>query len=179
MFMEPFKADLEKMHARAREKLTDGAVTAGYGADREQVLKVLNAVLATEIVCVLRYRSHYFMASGINNKPVATEFLEHATEELAHADMVAQRITQLGGVPNLDPNGLATRSHAGYGEGKTLRDMIQEDLIAERVAVQLYGEIVSWLGSHDPTSRRLMETLLATEEEHADDLATLLEELGD
>jgi bacterioferritin len=155
--MEPFKADLEKMRARAREKMTNGAVTAGYGADREQVLKVLNEVLATEIVCVLRYKSHYFMASGINNKPVATEFLEHAKEEQVHADMVAKRITQLGGVPNLDPEGLATRSHAPYGEGKILRDMIREDLLAERVAVQLYTEIVQWLGTHDPTSRRLMQ----------------------
>lgn len=176
--MKPFQADLEKMRDRAREKMTNGAVTAGYGADRQQVLKVLNDVLATEIVCVLRYKNHYFMAKGIHNKPVAEEFLEHANEEQQHVDLVATRITQLGGIPNFDPKGLATRSHAAYAEGDSLNDMIREDLVAERVAVQLYGEIVRWLGNDDPTSRRLMETLLATEEEHADDLASLLEEVS-
>lgn len=176
--MEPFKADMEKIRARAHQKMTDGAVTADYRGSTELVLRVLNDVLATEIVCNLRYRNHYFMASGIHNKPVAEEFLEHANDERVHADMVAERITQLGGVPDFDPKDLATRSHATYREGTTLRDMIAEDLVAERIAVQLYGDIVRWLGASDPTSRRLMETLLAKEEEHADDMATLIEEMS-
>ncbi|MEZ4444217.1 MAG: ferritin-like domain-containing protein [Polyangiaceae bacterium] len=176
--MEPFKADIERIRERAREKMNRGAVTGGYRGDREQVIRVLNDVLATEIVCVLRYKNHYFMASGINNKPVAQEFLEHANEEQQHADLVAERITQLGGVPNLDPANLATRAHASYSEGSTLAEMIREDLVAERVAVQLYGDIVRWLGNDDPTTRRLMESLLEKEEEHADDLADLLEEVG-
>jgi bacterioferritin len=171
---QAFKTDLEKIRQRAREKMRDGAVTAAYLADREQVISVLNEVLATELVCVLRYKNHYFMASGINAQPVAQEFLQHANEEQGHADQVAQRITQLGGVPNLDPNGLATRSHAQYAVGDTLQAMIEEDLVAERIAIETYSEIVRWLGSDDPTTRRMMEDLLKVEEEHADDLVNLL-----
>lgn len=172
--MNAFKADLEAIRKRARSNMQDGAVTGAYKADRAQVLAVLNEVLATEIVCTLRYKNHYFMAAGIHAKPVAAEFLEHANEEQAHADAVAKRITELGGNPNYNPDGLATRSHAEYREGKTLEDMIQEDLIAERVAIETYSEIVRWLGNDDPTTRRMIESLLAVEEEHADDLSNLL-----
>ncbi len=172
--MKPFQTDLETIRRRARDKMQDGAVTAAYHADRAQVIDVLNEVLATEIVCNLRYRNHYFMASGIHAQPVADEFKEHADQEQAHADMVADRIVQLGGVPNMNPEGLATRSHAEYKETRGLEDMIKEDLVAERVAIETYNEIIRWLGDGDVTTRRIMETILAVEEEHADDLATLL-----
>jgi bacterioferritin len=175
---EPFKTDLETIRRRARQRMDDGAVTGAYLADRARVVEVLNEVLATEIVCVLRYKNHYFMASGINAQPVAQEFLQHATEEQQHADWVAQRITQLGGAPNFNPEGLATRSHAQYVEGATLERMIREDLVAERVAIETYSEIARWLGSDDPTTRRLMEDILKMEEEHADDLANLLQTLA-
>jgi bacterioferritin len=173
--MNPFQSDLETIRRRARENMAEGAVTEAYRADRVQVVKVLNEVLATEIVCVLRYKNHYFMASGIHAQPVADEFLEHATEEQAHVDLVAKRIVELGGNPNFDPEGLATRSHAQYKEVKNLEEMIKEDLVAERIAIQTYSEIVRWIGSDDPTTRRMIEGLLAVEEEHADDLASLLE----
>jgi bacterioferritin len=172
--MNTFKTDLEAIRRRARENMQDGAVTGAYLADRTQVINVLQEVLATEIVCVLRYKNHYFMASGIHAAPVAAEFLEHANEEQGHADAVAKRITELGGNPNLNPTGLATRSHAEYREVVTLEEMIKEDLIAERVAIETYAEIVRWLGSDDPTTRRLIEGLLAVEEEHANDMANLL-----
>jgi bacterioferritin len=172
--MGPFQQDLEAIRRRAREKMEDGAVTGAYRADRQRVIEVLNEVLATETVCVLRYKNHYYMASGIHAGPVAQEFLQHATEEQGHADTVAERIVQLGGVPNLNPEGLATRSHAEYKEGTSLGDMIREDLVAERVAIETYSEIVRWLGDDDPTTRRMIEAILAVEEEHADDLANLL-----
>jgi len=171
---QPFKTDLAAIRQRAREKMSEGAVTGAYLADRQQVISVLNEVLATEIVCILRYKNHYFMASGINAQPVAAEFLQHANEEQMHTDWVAQRITQLGGVPNFSPEGLATRSHAQYAEGETLESMIQEDLVAERIAIETYSEIVRWLGNDDPTTRRMIEDILKMEEEHADDLASLL-----
>jgi len=173
---QPFKSDLEKIRRRAREHMEDGAVTGAYRADKDQVIKVLNEVLATEIVCVLRYKNHYFMASGINSQPIADEFLVHANEEQGHADEVARRITQLGGVPNFNPEGLATRSHAQYVEGKTLESMIREDLVAERIAIETYSEIVRWLANNDPTTRSMIERILEVEEQHADDLATLLAE---
>jgi bacterioferritin len=172
--MDEFSTDLETIRQRARQKMLEGAVTEAYRADRERVLSVLNEVLATELVCVLRYKNHYFMASGINAQPVAQEFLQHANEEQMHADWVAQRITQLGGVPNFNPEGLATRSHAEYREGRTLEEMIRENLVAERIAIETYSEIIRWLGSDDPTSRRMIEDILKMEEEHADDLANLL-----
>jgi bacterioferritin len=171
---QPFKTDLETIRRRARAKMTDGAVTDAYKADRSQVIAVLNEVLATEIVCVLRYRNHHFVASGIHAGPVAAEFMQHATEEQMHADWVAQRICQLGGVPNFNPEGLATRSHAEYREGATLSAMIEEDLVSERIAIETYSEIVRWLGDDDPTTRRMVEDILKMEEEHADDLANLL-----
>ena len=173
--MKPFQTDLEAIRRRARERMQDGAVTAAYHADRGRVIDVLNEVLATEVVCTLRYKNHYFMARGIHAEPVAAEFLEHATEEQQHADWVAERITQLGGNPNLNPDGLHTRSHAQYTEGETLLDMVREDLVAERIAIETYAEIVRWLGDDDPTTRRLIESILAKEEEHADDLANLLD----
>lgn len=172
--MNTFKADIEEIRRRAMEKMGDGAVTAFYKADKDKVIEILNEVLATETVCVLRYRNHYFMATGIHASGVEQEFLDHANEEQIHADRVAKRITELGGRPNLNPEGLATRSHAQYGEGDTLEDMIREDLIAERIAIATYSEIVRWLGNDDPTTRRLMEELLEKEEEHADDMAKLL-----
>jgi bacterioferritin len=171
---QPFKTDLETIRKRARDKMHEGAVTGAYKADREQVLAILNEVLATEIVCILRYKNHYYMASGINAQPVADEFLQHANEEQMHADWVAERITQLGGVPNFNPEGLATRSHAEYREGETLREMIVEDLVAERIAIETYSEIIRWLGDDDPTTRRMIEDILKMEEEHADDLAGML-----
>lgn len=174
---KPFKSDIEAIRRRAREHMTQGAITAGYKADRETVIKILNEVLATELVCVLRYKYHYFMASGIHSKAVAEEFLEHAAEEQRHADMICERITQLEGKPNLNPEGLATRSHAEYVEGESLVEMLQEDLVAERVAIDSYRDIIEYLGNDDITSRRVMEQILAQEEEHAEDLSTLLEEL--
>jgi bacterioferritin len=172
--MNTFRADIEEIRRRALEKMDQGAVTAFYKADRDKVIEVLNEVLATETVCTLRYRNHYFMAKGIHASGVEEEFLEHAKEEQDHADRVAKRITELGGSPNLNPEGLATRSHAQYGTGVRLEDMIKEDLIAERIAIATYSEIVRWLGTDDPTTRRMIEDLLAKEEEHADDMAKLL-----
>lgn len=175
----PFVSDIKEIRRRAREHILKGAVTENYKGDRETVVKVLNEALATEIVCVLRYRRHYYMASGIHAKAVAEEFLEHADEEQGHADQIAQRIVQLDGEPDLNPASLLTRSHADYVEGDTLLDMIREDLVAERIAIDSYSEIIRYLGDTDPTSRRLMESILAVEEEHAEDLKTLLESLGD
>jgi bacterioferritin len=175
---EPFRLDMEAIRRRARERMDEGAVTESYRADRGQVIAVLQEVLATETVCVLRYKNHYFMAPGVHGDTVAKEFLQHAQEEQEHADKVAKRITELGGTPNLNPVGLAERSHAQYGTGETLQEMIKEDLIAERIAVATYSEIVRWLGNDDPTTRRMMEEILATEEEHADDMAKLLARVG-
>ena len=175
---KPFLTDIKTLRERARKHIEQGAVTEGYSADRETVIKVLNEALATEIVCVLRYRRHYFMATGINAEGVAAEFLQHSNDEQGHADQIAQRIVQLGGEPNLNPEGLLTRSHAEYVEGETLTDMITEDLVAERIAIDSYRDIIQYLGNDDPTSRRLMETILAVEEEHADDLVSLLGKLA-
>jgi bacterioferritin len=175
---KPFLTDIKTLRKRARQHIEQGAVTDGYKADRKTVIKVLNESLATEIVCVLRYRRHYFMASGIHADSVAAEFLQHANEEQGHADLIAQRIVQLGGEPNFNPEGLLSRSHAEYVEGDTLLDMIKEDLVAERIAIDSYREIVQYLGNDDPTTRRMMEGILAMEEEHADDLVSLLNEMG-
>jgi bacterioferritin len=170
----PFLTDVATLRARAREHIEEGAVTADYGLDRTQVCNVLNAALATEIVCVLRYRRHYFMAQGLASEAVKAEFLEHANEEQAHADEIAERIVQLGGEPDLDPAGLATRSHSEYVPGTSLREMIREDLVAERIAIESYREIILWLGNGDPTTRKMLEEILAKEEEHADDMSSLL-----
>jgi bacterioferritin len=175
---KPFLTDIKTLRERARQHIEQGAVTDGYKADRETVIRVLNEALATEIVCVLRYKRHYFMASGIHAESVAAEFLQHANEEQGHADQIAQRIVQLGGAPNFNPEGLLSRSHAEYVEGETLLDMIKEDLVAERIAIDSYREIIQYLGNDDPTTRRMMEGILAMEEEHADDLVSLLDEIG-
>lgn len=169
-----FSFDLQAVRRRARRNIERGAVTESYRADREVVAQLLNEALATEIVCVLRYKRHYFMAMGIHAQPVAQEFLQHATEEQGHADQIAARIVQLGGEPNLSPEGLLTRSHSEYVEGTSLVDMIREDLVAERIAIDSYAAMIRYLRDDDPTTRRMLEGILAMEEEHAEDLATLL-----
>lgn len=174
---QEFLTDVTELRRRARAHMEDGAVTDGYTADPQKVINVLNEALATEIVCTLRYRRHYFMAKGIHSRAVADEFLEHATDEQEHADWIAERIAQLGGAPNFDPEGLTLRSHAEYVEGDSLVSMMKEDLVAERVAIESYTEIIRWLGDRDPTSRRLMEKILEVEEEHANDLLGLLDGL--
>ena len=170
--------DVKTLRARARQGIEDGAMTAGYKAKVETVIKLLNEALATEIVCVLRYKRHYFMAKGISSLSVKGEFLEHATEEQAHADQLAERIVQLGGEPNLSPEGMLNRSHSEYVEGESLVEMITEDLIAERIAIDSYREMVTYVGTDDPTTRKVLERILAQEEEHAEDLASLLKDLG-
>ncbi|MCX7514445.1 ferritin-like domain-containing protein [Frateuria hangzhouensis] len=178
MASKPFLTDIEAIRKRAREHIDRGAITAGYSADRETVIKLLNEALATEIVCTLRYKYHYYMASGIHSQAVKAEFLEHAQQEQEHADRIAERITQLDGKPNFNPDGLLSRAHADYAEGADLVDMIKEDLIAERIAIDTYRAIVEYIGADDPTTRRIMEEVLAQEEEHAEDMATLLAQLG-
>ncbi|MGQ0811377.1 MAG: ferritin-like domain-containing protein [Nitrospiraceae bacterium] len=169
--------DIKELRRRAREHVEKGAVTEGYRGDRDTVLHLLNDALATEIVCVLRYKRHYFMAEGIHAEPVAQEFQQHAVEEQAHADQIAARIIQLGGEPNFNPEGMVSRSHSEYVEGVSLVDMIREDLIAERIAIDSYAEMIRYLADNDPTSRRMLEEILAKEEEHAEDLASLLSTL--
>lgn len=178
MAPKPFHSDVAMLRERARTHIEAGAVTPGYAADRATVLAILNTALATELVCVLRYKRHYFMADGIDGNNVAAEFLEHANEEQGHADRIAARIVQLGGAPDFSPDGLASRSHAEYGVGESLTEMLEEDLIAERIAIDSYGAMIRYLGQDDPTTRRMLEDILATEEEHADDLATFLKELN-
>ena len=178
MANKPFLTDIQTLRERARKHIENGAITEGYTADRETVVKLLNEALATELVCVLRYKRHYFMASGIHAEGVAAEFLEHANDEQGHADQIAQRIVQLKGEPNFNPEGLLMRSHAEYVEGTTLTDMIQEDLVAERIAIDSYREMINYFGNDDSTSRRMLEGILAVEEEHADDLVSLLEKMG-
>ena len=174
MAEKPFLTDIKTLRARARQHIEQGAVTAGYTGDRETILRLLNEALATELVCVLRYKRHYYMATGIHADAVAAEFLQHAVEEQGHADELAARIVQLGGQPNFDPDGLTSRSHAEYVEGETLRDMLKEDLIAERIAIDSYREMINYIGKDDSPTRRMLEGILAVEEEHADDLQSLL-----
>jgi bacterioferritin len=174
---KPFLTDVKTLRKRARGHILEGAVTGGYAGDPKAACKVLNDALATEIVCVLRYRRHYFMAKGIHAGPVKQEFLEHANEEQAHADRIAERIVQLGGEPNFSPEGLLSRSHSEYVEGDTLVDMITEDLVAERVAIDSYREMVEYFKSFDTTTRKMLEEIQASEEQHADDLSELLENL--
>lgn len=169
-----FLSDVQTLRDRARKHIEEGAVTGNYGADRETVLKLLNEALATELVCVLRYRRHHFMAKGIHAEPIAAEFKIHADEEQAHADQIASRIVQLGGEPDFSPDGLAARSHSEYVEGTSLKDMIRENLVAERVAIESYLEMIQYLSDRDPTTRRMLESILAVEEEHADELADML-----
>lgn len=175
--MADFLTDIETLRARARKNIEQGPITDAYGADRERVIQVLNEALATELVCVLRYKRHYYTAAGLNAAPVAAEFLQHANEEQGHADQIAMRIVQLQGSPNFDPAGLSERSHAEYDESTNLLDMVKEDLVAERVAIESYSEIIRWLGDKDSTTRRMLEDILAVEEEHADDLLSILEDI--
>ncbi|PWQ93818.1 ferritin-like domain-containing protein [Leucothrix arctica] len=168
--------DIKILRSNARKHIEQGAVTAGYSADRTQVLKLLNEALATEIVCVLRYRRHYFMARGIHAKSIANEFLVHSNEEQGHADQIAERIVQLGGEPDFAPESLASRSHAEYVAGSSLLDMIKEDLVAERIAIDSYREMIQYLGDQDTTTSDMLKVILAVEEEHADELADLLED---
>jgi bacterioferritin len=174
---KPFLTDIKEIRRRARKHIESGAVTDGYQADRETVIKLLNEALATEIVCVLRYKRHYFMAQGIHSDPIAQEFLQHANDEQGHADQIAARIIQLGGAPNFSPDGILARSHSEYVEGVTLVDMIKEDLVAERVAIDTYTEMIHYIGEKDITTRRMLESILAVEEEHADDLASFLADI--
>ncbi len=175
MHNEAFKSDISTIRQRAREHIEDGAVTGGYKADRETVIRLLNTALATEMVCVLRYRHHYYMATGIQAQPAAEEFFEHSIEEQKHADSLAARIVQLGGEPDFSPDGLNERSHSEYVAARSLPQMIQENLVAERIAIDSYRDIIQYLGNDDPTTRRILEDILAVEEEHADDLAGLMQ----
>ncbi len=174
MEAKPFLSDITELRRRARQHMEAGAVTEGYRADRQTVLRLLNEALATELVCVMRYKRHYFMATGLEARGIAAEFAEHAAEELEHADRIADRITQLGGEPNFSPDGLTSRSHSEYVAGTNTLEMIKEDLVAERIAIDSYGEIIEYLGDADPTTRRMLEDILAKEEEHAGDLADML-----
>ena len=176
--MAEFVSDVKKIRERARKHMEEGAVTGGYKADRKRVIEVLNEVLATELVCILRYKRHYFMARGINSESVKTEFHQHATEEQQHADWIAERITQLGGEPNFNPEGLAQRSHSKYAEGSDLQAMIRENLVEERVAIESYSDIIRWLGNDDPTTRKMIEDILKMEEQHTDDMANLLAKIA-
>jgi bacterioferritin len=171
--------DVPTLRKRARQHIESGAVTEGYAADRKKVIKLLNEALATELVCVLRYKRHYFMAKGIHSDPVKAEFLAHAGEEMAHADSLAKRIVELGGEPDFSPDGLSSRSHAEYVEGRTLHAMIKENLIAERIAIESYREMIAYLETHDSTTQQMLKGILAMEEEHADDLASLMGEIKD
>ena len=170
----PRLSDVQTLRQRARQHVENGAVTPSYAADRETVLRLLNEALATELVCTLRYRRHFYMADGVQAESVKQEFLDHAEEEQRHADQLAQRIVQLDGKPNFDPHGLAERSHAEYVECNTLDEMIRENLVAERVAIESYKEMIAYLGQDDPTTKRLLESILAKEEEHAEDLSSML-----
>ena len=172
-----FVRNVQELRQRARKHIEQGAVTDAYGVDRERMVAVLNEALATEIVCVLRYKRHHFMASGIHAEAVAAEFLTHANEEQQHADQIAARIVQLQGEPNFSPEGLASRAHAEYVEGEDLVDMIKEDLVAERIAIDSYREMIEYIGDRDTTTKRMLEGILAVEEEHADDLVGMLEEI--
>jgi bacterioferritin len=172
-----FLTDVKTLRERARQSIEQGPITEAYGADRDRVISVLNDALATELVCYLRYKRHYFTATGLNAGSAAAEFLQHATDELGHADQLATRITQLQGEPDFNPDVLSTRSHAEYKEGNGLTDMVKEDLVAERIAIASYQEIIRWLGNDDPSTRLLFEQILTVEEEHADDLLNLLKDI--
>lgn len=170
--------DTKELRARARKHIEEGAVTEDYQANKEMILDLLNKALATELVCVLRYRYHYFMAKGIQASSVAHEFIEHADQELQHADKLAERIVQLGGKPDFCPDTLSKRSHAEYIIPTSLKEMIKENLIAERIAIESYREVINFIGNTDPTTRKVLEDILAVEEEHAEELATLNDDIS-
>ncbi len=173
-----FVTDLNEIRRRARQHVEAGAITTGYRANREVVLNLLNESLATEIVCTLRYKRHYYMARGLYAEAVAQEFLEHSGEEQEHADRIAERIVQLGGAPDFNPEGMLSRSASEYKEGTDLLDMVKEDLVAERIAIDKYKEMILYIGENDPTTRRLLEEILEKEEEHADDMANMIQSIG-
>jgi len=177
MMSDVHLTDIRTLRERARHNVENGAVTEGYDGDREEIIRLLNASLATEWVCVLRYKRHYYMAKGVKAQVAAAEFLEHAEQEAEHADKLAERIVQLGGEPELNPDLLSKNSHAQYVAGNTLKEMVTEDLIAERIAIDSYREIIQYIGDKDPTTRRIFEEILAQEEEHADDMADILDGL--
>jgi bacterioferritin len=174
-----FVSDIAELRKRARQHIEEGAVTSDYAADKNAVVKMLNDALATELVCVLRYRRHYFAADGLLAEAVKSEFLAHAKEEQEHADKIAERIVQLGGQPDFDPAGLSSRSHSEYKAGTSLQDMIKEDLIAERIAIESYTEMVTFLEGRDATTRRMLESILAVEEEHAEELSSMLKNVNE
>jgi bacterioferritin len=176
--MADFLTDVETLRKQAREEMDKGPVTAAYKADVDRVIEVLNAALATETVCNLRYRQHHFAAKGLQAEAVAAEFLVHANEELEHADRLAERISQLGGTPDFNPESLTSRSHSQYETSSDLIEMIKDNLVAERIAIASYTEIINWLGTSDPTTRRIFEDILSVEEEHADDMLNFLEKMG-
>jgi bacterioferritin len=173
-----FVSDVAAIRERARRTMDEGAVTPSYDLDTRTVVALLNEALATEVVCTLRYRRHYYCAEGIHSESVKSEFMAHAVQELAHADRIAERIVQLGGRPDFTPWTLAQRSHAEYVEGDGLRSMIEANLLAERIAIESYREMIRFVGEHDPTTRRMLEDVLADEEEHADDMSSLLKRVG-
>ena len=172
---QPFLTDVKVLRERARRHIEQGAVTEGYQADRETVIKICNDALATEIVCVLRYKRHYYTAKGLSSPAIADEFLVHANEEAGHADRIAERIVQLGGEPDFSPDSLTQRSHADYDDSSDLQAMIRANLVAERVAVEVYSQLITLIGDKDSTTRRLLEDILADEQEHADELSDWLE----
>lgn len=173
-----FLRDIARLRAHARENLDQGAVTSEYGADLDEVMQLLQEALATEVLCVLRYRQHHYAARGMNAEPIAAEFLQHSQEELEHAGLIAARISQLGGTPDFNPATVTERSHSEYADAASLHDMVVENLVAERVTVAAYTDIIGWLGTRDPTTRRMFEEILAVEEEHAEELASLLDGLS-
>ena len=169
-----FLSDIQEIRRRAREHIERGALTEGYKADRQTVLRLLNEALATEIVCVLRYKSHAVVATGLASESVKEEFAQHAKEEGEHMDLIAERINRLGGKPNFNPDGLTGRAASQYEEGETLVEMIRENLVAERIAIEHYRDLIRYFGDKDPTTRTLLERVLAQEEEHANDMHDLL-----
>ncbi len=173
-----FLTDVTTLREQARRQMDKGPVTSAYGADVGRVLQLLQQSLATELICVLRYKQHHFSARGMNSEPIAAEFLVHSQEELAHAELIAARISQLGGEPDFDPQTLTQRAHSEYRTADSLRQMIEENLVAERIAVASYTEMIAWLGTGDPTTRRMLEGILAVEEEHAEDLLSMLGDVG-
>jgi bacterioferritin len=172
--VKPFQFDVAAIRASARN-LGEGAVTEGYQGNREEIVAMLNGALATELVCVLRYKRHYFTASGLSNEPIKAEFLQHAGDEAAHADRIAERIVQLNGEPDFNPAILTARSHAEYDDSSEIKDMIKANLIAERVAIESYRQMIERIGDDDPTTRKMLIEIMAAEEEHADDMRDLLE----
>ena len=168
---EAHLTDVATLRSRARQNVENGAVTEGYDADREEIIRLLNASLATELVCVLRYKRHHFTAQGALSSSIAEEFMVHATEEASHADLLAERIVQLGGEPDFSPGNLLARSHAEYNESNELKAMIKANLIAERVAIEAYSQMIALIGDKDSTTRRLLEGILSMEQEHADELS--------